>query len=359
MCGCSAPWTTGSASIDGAAKIEVPCRKATEALLAAHVCQLIANDHGEVHGGEGFYDEFYIRDGAYQVMELEEAGFADAAAKAMERYLVRQRDDGRFESQAGQFDANGQAVWTLWQYYRITGDREFLARVYPAMRRAVEWTRQARRTTPAPFTGVLPPAPADGESLWEGKHHIVGYDLWNLRGMLCTADAARRLGKPDEAQELLAEADGLPERHRRRVAEDGRAALPAELGGRRHALGQHGNALAHGVVRARRSARGRAVPVRPAEVRRRIHRGHDPVERRRERAGHPSLHGRLHDHDRSGARPARTGRRGFLLVLAPLHRRPRVSRRHLLQETHGVGRHDSARDRSLQLRDHAAPHAGP
>ena len=30
----------------GAAKIEVPCRKATEALMAAHVCQLIASDHG-------------------------------------------------------------------------------------------------------------------------------------------------------------------------------------------------------------------------------------------------------------------------------------------------------------------------
>jgi len=41
-------WQGVSAS---AAKIEVPCRKATEALLAAHVCQLIANDHGEVHGG--------------------------------------------------------------------------------------------------------------------------------------------------------------------------------------------------------------------------------------------------------------------------------------------------------------------
>ena len=191
---------------EGTAKIEVPCRKATEALLAAHVCQLIANDHGEVHGGEGFYDEFYIRDGAYQVMELEEAGLADAAAKAIERYLIRQRDDGRFESQAKQFDANGQAVWTLWQYYRITGDREFLARVYPAMRRAVEWTRQARRTTLPPFTGVLPAAPADGEYLWEGSHHIVGYDLWNLRGMLCTADAARRLDKPDDAKDLLAEA---------------------------------------------------------------------------------------------------------------------------------------------------------
>ncbi|MDH4239079.1 MAG: hypothetical protein OEW48_05920, partial [Phycisphaerae bacterium] len=192
--------------IDRAAGIEVPCRKATEALRAAHVCQLIANDHGEVHGGEDFYDTFYIRDGAYQVMELEEAGLMDAAAKAIELYLVRQRDDGRFESQKNQFDANGQAVWTLWQYYKITGDRRFLERVYPQMLRAVRWTMKARHTTASPFTGVLPTAPADGECLWDGKYHIVGYDLWNLRGMLCTADAACVLGKKADEEELRDEA---------------------------------------------------------------------------------------------------------------------------------------------------------
>ena len=192
--------------MDRTAGIKVPCRKASEALLAAHVCQLIANDHGEVHGGEDFYDTFYIRDGAYQVMELEEAGFMDAAAKAIELYLVRQRNDGRFESQKNQFDANGQAVWTLWQYYRITRDRKFLERVYPQMFGAVQWTMKSRRTTASSFTGLLPTAPADGECLWEAKNHIVGYDLWNLRAMLCTADAARVLKKYDEAGQLLAEA---------------------------------------------------------------------------------------------------------------------------------------------------------
>ncbi len=191
-----------------AAHIEVPCRKATEALLAAHVCQLIANDHGDVHGGEGFYDQFYIRDGAYQVMELEEAGLWDAAKKAVALYLPRQRPDGRFESQKGQLDANGQAVWVLWQYYKMTDDRAWLESVYPKMRRAVDWTMKARRRAPAgsPFAGVLPNAPADGEYLWGGQHHIVGYDFWNLRGMLCTADAARILGRKAEAEALMKEA---------------------------------------------------------------------------------------------------------------------------------------------------------
>jgi len=191
------------------ARIEVPCEKATLAFKAAHVQQFIDNDHGVLKGGEGFYDEFYIRDGAYQILQFEEGGFADAARKAIEPYLKSQRPDGRFETQKNQFDANGQALWTLWQYWKITGDREFLKRAYPQMRRAVEWIQQARRQAPpdSPYAGVLPNAVADGEYLWDGKHHIVGYDLWNLRGVLCTEDAAEALGETAAAQEFRREAD--------------------------------------------------------------------------------------------------------------------------------------------------------
>jgi hypothetical protein len=71
-----------------AARVEVPCEKATQALRAAHVCQLLASDQGVLHGGEGFYDEFYIRDGAYQMLELEEAGLFEAARKTATAYLV-------------------------------------------------------------------------------------------------------------------------------------------------------------------------------------------------------------------------------------------------------------------------------
>ncbi|MBI1947790.1 MAG: hypothetical protein HYS27_19025 [Deltaproteobacteria bacterium] len=188
-----------------ATSIRVPCEKAAQAYLAAHVCQLIASDHGALHGGEGFYDEFYIRDGAYQVMELEEAGLAEAARNAISIYLASQREDGRFESQKDQFDANGQALWALWQYFKITGDRPWLERAYPQMHRAVDWIAEARKTTEADaFKGLLPNAPADGEFLWDGKHHIVGYDFWNLRGILCTADAARILGKTQDMEKMQA-----------------------------------------------------------------------------------------------------------------------------------------------------------
>ncbi|HTQ09827.1 MAG TPA: discoidin domain-containing protein, partial [Fimbriimonadaceae bacterium] len=186
-----------------AASISVPEPKANDTLRFAHVTQLIALDKGVVKGGEGFYDEFYIRDGAYQILELEEAGLFDIARRALESYPAHQLADGRFESQARQWDANGQAQWALWQYYAFTRDSEWLKGVYPAMKRGADWTIKARHDEP---TGLLPAAPADGEFLWDGKHHIVGYDLWNLRGILCTADAARAIGKTEDAEALEKEA---------------------------------------------------------------------------------------------------------------------------------------------------------
>ena len=194
----------------GGARIAVPCRKATEALLAAHVCQLIANDHGELHGGEGFYDQFYIRDGGYQIMELEEAGLADVAAKAIESFLSHQRPDGRFESQARQLDANGQdAVGPLAVRQNHRQIENGWKRSIPRCAgRSTGPSRPAARPRPIrPMRVCCPPRVADGESLWDGKHHIVGYDLWNLRGLFCTADVARTLGKTAEADELLAEAN--------------------------------------------------------------------------------------------------------------------------------------------------------
>ena len=188
--------------------IEVPCSKATNALKAAHVCQFIASDKGVLHAGEGFYDEFFIRDGAYQIMELEEAGFFEEASRAIVSYLESQRPDGRFETQKGQLDANGQALWALWQYYKMTGDKAWLKDAYPAMVKSSDWIKKARREAAdgSSFEGLLPQAVADGEYLWDGKHHIVGYDFWNLRGLFCVADAARTLNRLEKAKDLEEEA---------------------------------------------------------------------------------------------------------------------------------------------------------
>ena len=83
-----------------ARRIEVPCRKATDALLAAHVCQLIASDHGELHGGEGFYDISTSATAAIRSWNSRRPAWPTWPPRPSSPFSACQRPDGRFESQA-------------------------------------------------------------------------------------------------------------------------------------------------------------------------------------------------------------------------------------------------------------------
>ena len=211
-------------------------------------------------------------------------------AQDRRRLPPAQRPDGRFETQKDQLDANGQALWALWQFYKITGDRAWLHQAYPQMRRAAEWTMQARREAPSdsPFAGLLPNALADGEYLWDGKHHIVGYDFWNLRGLLCVADAARELGERTDAQDFQQEAENYRQRDRRRLEAHRPGLVPAELGKGGHALGQHRRRSGRRSCSRRTTRASARCSRRCASTRRRLLRRHDPLDRV-QGAGHPPL----------------------------------------------------------------------
>jgi len=191
--------------LSGGARISLPEEKPLHTYLASLVYQFIGQDNGELHAGEGFYDEIYLRDGAYQAISLAQAGYLEECRKSLETFLRFQKESGQFESQKGQLDAHGYAIWALVEYFRLTGDLEWLRRMYPRIERAADWIKKERRREedPAsPFHGILPRAVADGEYLWAGKNHIVGYDWQNLRGIQSAAEAARILGKTKEAESL-------------------------------------------------------------------------------------------------------------------------------------------------------------
>jgi len=187
------------------AALDVPERKPAETYRASLVYQFIGRDKGDVHAGEGFYDNLYLRDGAYQAISLAQAGYLAEAKQSLEHFFRFQGKDGFFCTQRGQLDGHGYAMWAMVEYGRLTGEAAWLRRVWPKIAKAAQWIRQARRREqdPAsPFRGILPAAPADGENLWDGKHHIIGYDWWSLRGIQSAAAAARALGKAAEADAL-------------------------------------------------------------------------------------------------------------------------------------------------------------
>jgi len=157
--------------LDRGARFAIRPSASLDTYRTSLIYQFIGRDKGEVRAGEGFYDEQYLRDGTYQAISLAHAGYTDACRESLEHFLAFQRDDGRFESQKGQLDANGYAIWGFVEYYRLSGDSDWLRRVYPQIRKSVRWIMQARRQEKdpnSPFFGVLPAAVADGEYLWDG-----------------------------------------------------------------------------------------------------------------------------------------------------------------------------------------------
>ena len=181
--------------LSSGAFLYVPEPKARHAWYASVAGNFIARDRGTLKPGEGFYDSFYLRDGAFQLVALTCAGYRLKLRSSLKDFLASQKPDGRFESQRGELDGNGQALWALWSWWRLTRDEEFIKRVWPAIERSVRWIEKARLSEKPPFRGILPRSLADGEFLWKGDCHIVGYDFWNLRGVACAADIARALGR--------------------------------------------------------------------------------------------------------------------------------------------------------------------
>jgi hypothetical protein len=191
-------------------EILVSERKPLETYRTAVIGQFVARDKGVAKPGEGFYDGLFLRDGAYQIYALALAGYLREAKQSLEFFLDYQKPDGQFVSQEGELDGNGQALWALVEYYELSRDRAWLERVYPQIAKAVEWLKAARRRDAdpnSPYRGVLFASPADGENLWTDVCHIVGYDVWNLRGVQCAAEAAEALGKTDDGRALRAEFD--------------------------------------------------------------------------------------------------------------------------------------------------------
>ena len=131
---------------------------------------------------------------------------------------VEQGADGLWATPRDEYDSQGQAVWGLLSHYRITGDRQWLEKVYPAIRNGAEWTRAARRTTKinkadgthVPYYGLFPAGFGEAISenhngVWWGKTNVLYHDFWGVLGLRLGAEAAELLGHEEDAKWIRAE----------------------------------------------------------------------------------------------------------------------------------------------------------
>ena len=193
---------------------------------------LLFHDGRSITPGPFTYHRFWFRDAAYMINALDKVGYHEEAREVLESYPQRQREDGFFVSQEGEWDANGQAIWAITEHYRLTGDGPFLRKMYPAIVKGVEWIERKRALTkaaPSPHYGLLPPG-FSAEHLGPNDYFYWD-DFWCLAGEREAAYAAEALGRKEDAErfrQLQAEFMRDIERSLEEVARRlGKPAIPA------------------------------------------------------------------------------------------------------------------------------------
>jgi hypothetical protein len=213
---------------------------ALDAICRSSLATLLMLCDGDViTPGPFTYHHFWFRDAAFMIRALDAWGFTAMTAPIIAGFPRHQEPSGFFRSQQGEWDSNGQAIWTAWQHLLLSGDRQAVTSILPELERGVRWIERmsvrAKERRP-PMCGGLLPAGMSAEHLGLSDHYFWD-NFWSLAGVEGYVRLCGILGREAEATR----ARGLAEEYRRvierAVLESGRHAaikgIPAAPG--RHA----------------------------------------------------------------------------------------------------------------------------
>jgi hypothetical protein len=209
-----------------AAGLEMPSGR-FRFLYDAAVRSLVLHSPHDVYPGPYTYKRFWYRDACMEIHAMLCAGLVDRAERLIDRLPKRQQRDGFFKSQSGEWDANGQVLWLIGRYCKLTARAP-----RPAWRRAVirgaRWI--LRKLTDAHsdalHAGLLPPG-FSAEHLGNNDYYYWD-DFWAAAGLEAAADLCEASGRSALAERFRSGARGLHRSIERSLAQS--ASIRAHAG---------------------------------------------------------------------------------------------------------------------------------
>lgn len=117
-------------------------------------------DRDQITPGPFTYHYFWLRDATYMTFGLEIVGLQEEARKIIESLLKKQKSDGAFLHQEGEWDSVGQVAWIALKHCYFTNDLEYLKTIYPSILKAAKWIefhRNIKISQNDILFGLLPP----------------------------------------------------------------------------------------------------------------------------------------------------------------------------------------------------------
>jgi hypothetical protein len=192
-------------------RLELPDTRLAEAVEANTRYLLLLHDGDTITPGPATYHRFWFRDAAYLLAALDRYGYHDEVSEVLRSYPGRQHVDGFFFSQRQEWDANGAALWTMGEHWRLARDQSLLELTAPAVARGARWIerkRRSRRGRRDPELRGLLPASISAEHLGPFDYYYWD-DFWALAGLRDTAELLDAAGDATGATEARGWGDAM------------------------------------------------------------------------------------------------------------------------------------------------------
>ncbi|MDD7914140.1 discoidin domain-containing protein [Polaribacter ponticola] len=193
-----------------------------ENTVKSQIGYILLNQDGIViQPGSRNYNRTWIRDGAMTCSALMRMGLLSEAKDYMEWYAERVRENGQVppilsnkgENFTGygadiEYDAQGEFIYGMMEYYRFTKDKKFLKKHFKTIKKAMDYMITLRNVTledgymskennSERFRGIIP-ASISHEG-YDIPRHSYWDDFWALRGWLDGEYASNELHEVDIA----------------------------------------------------------------------------------------------------------------------------------------------------------------
>ncbi len=173
-------------------------------LFSAALTTMVLHTPGDVFAGPYTYKRFWFRDAVLILHPMLVLGLGANVKELVQTFFKRQRGDGYFMSQEGEWDSNGQVLWLINRFRLLTRtplDPSWL----PHISKAANWIRKKRRTSG--FPGLLP-AGFSAEHLGPNDNYYWD-DFWSIAGLTSAAAMLEGFGNKALADICLCEAQDL------------------------------------------------------------------------------------------------------------------------------------------------------
>ncbi len=168
---------------DQGLRITVPDVKLEEAFLAVKNHIHVFDDGTHFSPGTFLYHNHWFRDSAFIALAFENVGWGKRVAPKLIHYPKHQTEDGFFKSQRGEWDSNGEAMWTMVNHVKMGGAPALLEHYYPSLIKGAKWIskmRESTRSTPSPHYGLMPSG-FSAEHFGPNDHYYWD-NFWSIAG---------------------------------------------------------------------------------------------------------------------------------------------------------------------------------